>query len=274
MPELPEVENVRKSLIKDLKLGSKLSDICFLRKDLRFPIPQKSLKKLINSKLANIFRRGKYLLFEFTNGVMISHLGMTGQWRISRDIKSLKKHDHLYLVFDSDIFLIYNDPRRFGYVDYIDEIKLVNEHPLFLHLGLEPFAEHMNFKYLKSKASKAKRPIKVFLMDQEVVVGVGNIYASEVLFQAHVKPSRLASHIKDPEWILIVKAIKQILQNAIDGGGSTIRDYRKTDGSKGSYQDSHLVYGKDGQPCTKCKSPIKKIILGGRATFWCPKCQY
>lgn len=286
MPELPEVENIRRTLSTDSIVGSELIDIHFARKDLRFPIPIQKLKNLIGQKLLKISRRGKYLLFEFENGVFISHLGMTGQWTLSRNHFELKKHDHLYLTFHSanskqrtsklknqNIYLIYNDPRRFGYIDFISSLAKISEHELFSHLGIEPFDPQMNSTYLKNKAAHSSRAVKTFLMDQSIVVGVGNIYASEVLFQAHVKPQRLAKSIKASEWDHIAHTIKDILNLAISKGGSSIRDYRNSDGSEGSFQKYHSVYGRAKNPCKTCGTLIQTAVIGNRATYWCPKCQ-
>jgi formamidopyrimidine-DNA glycosylase len=204
---------------------------------------------------------------------MISHLGMTGQWLVEKKKDSPKKHDHLCFIFEKGSVLTYNDPRRFGYVDYLSDIKKLSEHSLFSHLGLEPFANEMDAQYLQSKAKNSNRAVKTFLMDQAVVVGVGNIYASEVLFKANVKPQRVVKKMKLDEWKKIAQSIKAILKKAIDKGGSTISDYRKSDGSEGSFQNYFFVYDRADEPCKICKTPISSSVIGGRATYWCSNCQ-
>lgn len=271
MPELPEVESIRTGLSLEIPSDSKLSRIVYNRKDLRFVIPKKTLNLLLGQNLVSIKRRAKYLLFVFTEGTMISHLGMTGNWRTTQT--KLQKHDHLCFTFSNQLQLIYNDPRRFGYLDYIINSKDINQHPYFIHLGPEPFDKEFTTAYLKNKAKGSNRNIKVFLMDQSVVVGIGNIYASEILFKATIKPQRKVNKVKDTEWIAIIEASQSILQKAIDLGGSTIRDYKKSDGTSGNFQGQHLVYDHKDQTCIKCKSKIKAATIAGRSTYWCPKCQ-
>lgn len=277
MPELPEVENIKIGLSAELPKDAKLINIIFKRNDLRFIIPKRALKTLIGTKLDSISRNAKYLLFAFSNGTMISHLGMTGNWRIiknaNKKISEGKKHDHVYLCFNNNLQLIYNDPRRFGYLDFAKNSVELNKHPYFAKLGPDPFAVEFTAEYLKQKVKNSGRTIKAFLMDQSVVVGIGNIYASEILFKAKIKPLRKLEKIKTSEWQDLVKACQSLLQIAIDLGGSTIRDYRKSDGSSGSFQDHHSVYGKKDQACTKCGSKIQSASIGGRSTYWCPKCQ-
>jgi formamidopyrimidine-DNA glycosylase len=271
MPELPEVESIRSGLSLEIPNDSKLNRIAFYRNDLRFVIPKKQLNQLLGQNLISIKRRAKYLLFVFTEGTMISHLGMTGNWRTTQC--KTQKHDHVCFTFSNQLQLIYNDPRRFGYLDYIINSKDINQHPYFAHLGPEPFDKEFTKEYLKSKAKRSNRKIKVFLMDQAVVVGIGNIYASEILFKAGIKPQRKVNKVKDSDWIAIIEASQSILQKAIDLGGSTIRDYKKSDGSSGNFQDQHLVYDHKDQACIKCKSKILTATIAGRSTYWCPKCQ-
>ncbi len=273
MPELPEVENVRKSISQEMPTGYALAGVQLFRKDLRFKLPEKEMKFLIGSKLLRIERRGKYLLFIFEDGVLASHLGMTGRWRVTSKEPPREKHDHVQLQFFPPRWLTYNDARRFGYIEFIKNISELSTHPLFEHLGLEPLSEDFNADYLVSKGKMANRSVKVFLMDQSVVVGVGNIYVSEVLFLAKMRPTRKANSLMKNDWIKIAKATKGVLKRAIKAGGSSIRDYRNGNGEEGSFQGQHKVYGKAGEPCSVCKTIIKATIIGGRSTFWCPSCQ-
>jgi formamidopyrimidine-DNA glycosylase len=276
VPELPEVEAVRQTLSQKIPTGSSLDECSFARKDLRFPIPIHQIKSLEGSTLSRIERRGKYLLFVFSQGILISHLGMTGHWRVEVDLPktpaSTRKHDHVRLNFGG-LVMIYNDPRRFGYLQFVRKAGELSQHPLLRELGLEPLSEEFNTDYLAQRSQHSARAVKIFLMDQSVVVGVGNIYASEVLFRARVRPQKKAQSLRREQWQRIVEATRIILQTAIDSGGSSIRDYRTVDGAAGGAQLLHQVYGKKGEPCPVCATPIRSAVLGGRATYWCPNCQ-
>lgn len=273
MPELPEVENVCNSLSQEIRSSSRLEGVQLFRKDLRFNIPAQEMQSLIGSELLKIERRGKYILFIFAKGVLASHLGMTGNWRVNQEEPAPIKHDHVQLLFSSHQWLTYSDPRRFGYLEFLSGAAELAEHPLFVHLGVEPLAKEFNAGYLWAKGKNANRSVKVFLMDQSIVVGVGNIYVSEALFFAEVNPTRKAKSLKKDEWEKIVKAIKKVLKQAIKAGGSSIRDYRNSKGEEGSFQKQHRVYGKKDQSCSICGTPIKSAVIVGRSTFWCPRCQ-
>lgn len=273
MPELPEVENVRRSLSKLLPTQAKLEAIKLHRADLRFPIPKKALQKLLGSNLLKIERRGKYLLFVFSEGIVISHLGMTGQWRVTEGTPPEQKHDHVQWQLGGHTFLTYNDPRRFGYLFVVRDQAELQRHPSIEPLGVEPLSAEFTAERLLALARGSVRSIKVFLMDQKVVVGVGNIYASEVLFLARVKPTKKAGRVSRDQWQAVVQATKVILEDAIRTGGSTIRDYRNPEGFVGGFQQQHKVYDRKGQPCLVCGHTIKATVLGGRATYWCSHCQ-
>lgn len=273
MPELPEVESVRRSLNRQLPERTTLESIKLFRKDLRFPIPRRGLEELVGATFVKIERRGKYLLFFFSEGILISHLGMTGQWRFSQGTPELQKHDHLQLLFSGNGCLTYNDPRRFGYVQVVRNQVELEKHPLFEHLGVEPLSAAFSAEFLQPLAKGSKRAVKIFIMDQEVVVGVGNIYASEVLFRARIKPQKAAGRLRAHEWQAVVDAVKSVLNEAIAKGGSTIRDYRTPEGESGGFQSLHQVYDREGEACFVCGTPIKSQMMGGRATYWCPKCQ-
>ncbi len=270
MPELPEVETVRQQLKKTLSDQPTVTQVKALRADLRFPIPE--LSGLKNQKIFDIQRRAKYLLFQLNNNVLISHLGMTGYWRFLKD-EFLNKHDHLIIGLSNGKNLVYNDPRRFGFVDLLEKDNIESSRWLH-HLGPEPWDEELfTAKYMQKKAKSSQRNIKVFLMDQEVVVGVGNIYASEALFQAGIDPKKKAGRLKLAEWQKLVQVIPQILKQAVQGGGTTLRDYRNVFGGYGGHQVALKVYGRADEPCVVCKEPIKKAVMGGRSTYWCSKCQ-
>lgn len=270
MPELPEVETVRQQLAGFLKDKPKITQVKTLRADLRFRFPD--FKSVTNHKIEKMDRRAKYLLFDLGDQYLLSHLGMTGYWRFLQD-EFLDKHDHLLLKLSDERTLVYNDPRRFGFVDLIEKKNFENSKWLH-HLGPEPWDQlRFTADYLYSMGKKAQRPVKVFLMDQSVVVGVGNIYASEALFQAGISPLRLAKSLKLQDWQRLADCIPKILHQAVQSGGTTLRDYRNVYGESGGHQTELKVYGREAELCVTCSAPIKRKVLGGRSTFWCPKCQ-
>ena len=170
-------------------------------------------------------------------------------------------------------YLIYNDPRRFGYLEFAKDEPSLAEHPLFRSLGVEPLSEHFNIPYLLKKGRHSERYVKTFIMDQKVVVGIGNIYASEILFQAKIKPKKKAGRITADQWKNLIQSTQHILHDSIEAGGSTIRDYRNAEGESGDYQSHHHVYDREGLNCDVCGTPIKHEVIGGRSTYWCPQCQ-
>lgn len=273
MPELPEVETVRRGL--NLHLHEKdyrLQGLRRSRKELRFAFPSRVLSQLKGQSLQTVERRAKYLLFDFGDKILLNHLGMTGSWRLSNQAK-LELHDHVILSFEKDVHFIFKDPRRFGYFDLLKKSDW--EHSRwFSHLGPEPL-EKLVFspEYLFQKTRKKTAPIKNFIMDQKVVVGVGNIYASEALFHSNIRPTRKAMSLTRKDCDLLVRSIQKILRKSIDSGGSTIRDFIGADGSAGYFAQTLKVYGRAGELCMTCKSPISQKRLGGRSTFWCPECQ-
>ena len=270
MPELPEVEVVKEGLKKLIKPTDSIAKIEFLRKDLRGNLPHAFVEKIKGQKILKLFRRAKYILLETEKFYLISHLGMTGSWR--KDTQK-KLHDHIVLSLTSGLQLMYNDPRRFGVFDIIVKEKLHNDKK-FVHLGPEPLvAEEFDGAYLFTKSRRRQIPIKSFIMDQKVVVGVGNIYASEALFLAGIRPLARASKLTQSQAKKLVAAIQHVLTEAIHLGGSSIRDYKQASGESGGFQDHHFVYGRDKQACRKCRGLIRSQFLSGRNTFWCIKCQ-
>lgn len=279
MPELPEVEHVKRQLDQMIGLPRRVTGLEAFRKDLRFPIPKK-LKTIMNGKpVLAIERRAKYLLFRFEDGWLLSHLGMTGSWREIKVGEERILHDHVRLDFENGLSLIFNDPRRFGFIDWVEKIEV---HPRLSHLGPEPLEDEFTGEALFLKLRKRTAPIKAMIMDQRIVVGVGNIYASEALFRARIKPTRAAGRVTRVECEVLVKEIREILKEAIGSGGSTIRTYRSADGSQGGFQSRFYVYERDGEPCLRCRKELganQKVptivakMIGTRSTYWCPRCQ-
>jgi formamidopyrimidine-DNA glycosylase len=270
MPELPEVENVKLSLTSQGFIGQEISKVELLRGDLRVPFPKGLAARLKGQSLKGIQRRAKYLLFETEKFFVLSHLGMTGSWR---GFDKKLKHDHVILHFTSGYKLVFNDPRRFGLLDMIEKPDL-NKSRWLKHLGVEPLDGEFSGEYVFKNTRKLKGPIKGWLMDQRRVVGVGNIYASEALFAAQVKPTRAAGKVTRAEADLLVQEIRRILTAAIQAGGSTIRDYKNSHGAAGNFQARFLVYDRAGEECQRCGAVIRAKVIAGRNTFWCAKCQH
>ncbi len=269
MPELPEVETVRRGLEYILSHKPVLEKIELRRPDLRFPIPLKEVQALEGEKILSVGRRAKYLYFETAKGFLISHLGMTGSWRLKDDTE-LGTHDHVILHFSGNLSLIYRDPRRFGIFDFSKDLS----GKLFSHMGPEPFSEEFSATYLKSKLKGKAAPIKNVLMDQRVVVGIGNIYASEILFECGIKPQKPAGRVTFLQLEMIVEKTRTVLQKAILAGGSTLQDFAHTNGDSGKFQNEFFVYAKDGELCRICGAVIKTRSMAGRSTFWCARCQH
>ena len=272
MPELPEVETMRSGLEMILGPIAQIQTVTLMRADIRFKIPKSLPAELKGQRILGVRRRAKYLLFDTPTVSLLSQLGMTGSWRIEKP-GDRDKHDHCLIALTDGRTLVFRDPRRFGVIDLIHQGQ-ESTHKLLKHLGPEPLDE-MAFKsdVLYAKSRKRKVSVKVFIMDQKVVVGVGNIYASEVLFRAKVSPLKKSGRLTRLEVERIVAAIRDVLKAAISAGGSSIRDYRQAGGESGAFQDAHLVYDRKGEPCLICGTPIRMRVLGGRSTFWCPSCQ-
>lgn len=271
MPELPEVETVKNGLQSLVVPPVTVQKIRLYRDDLRFPIPKSIVRKVKGQTLHQFRRRAKYLIWELDRHLFVSHLGMTGTWR-EADGEPLKKHDHIQVFLSNGQSLIYNDPRRFGFVELVD-IAQEDSYERFSHLGPEPLSRKFSAKSLAAFCAGRKGPIKNLIMNQQVVVGVGNIYASEALFKAKVHPKRPAGDLTAEEYRTLVKCIKAVLKRAIEAGGSTISDFRQAGGSEGYFQHNFRVYGRDGELCRTCAYPIEQVPLSGRSTFFCPECQ-
>ncbi len=273
MPELPEVEVIRQGLIPHV-VGKIITAITCSDKNLRFPIPREEFSCWVtSSKVTAIDRRGKYLLFTLDNGAaMIIHLGMTGKLGILPDSAPQALHDHVVFSLPGDMEMRYNDTRRFGSIRVLSPDYFKREDP-FKNLGPEPLGSDYNGTYLKKKAGVRLQPIKNFLMDSTVVVGIGNIYANEILFYSGIHPAMPIGSVTLALWEIVVEKTRAVLNKAIASGGSTISDFVNSSGQKGYFQLELMVYGRTGEPCKLCSTPIGKLVIGGRSTFFCPSCQ-
>lgn len=270
MPELPEVETTCRGIKPHIE-NNLISKVVVRNRNLRWPIPKGLNAKLKNKKITSVTRRAKYLLIETEVGTLIIHLGMSGSLRIIGTNESVEKHDHFELQFENGLCLRLRDPRRFGCVIWDKDQPL--KHKLLINLGPEPLGKSFNAELLFEKSRKRKISIKQFIMDAKVVVGVGNIYASESLFLAGVHPKRLTGKITKKNASDLTTAIKKILTQAIKQGGTTLKDFISSEGKPGYFQQKLKVYDRKGEPCLKCKKPIKQITQGQRSTFYCPQCQ-
>ena len=268
MPELPEVETTVNSL--NILKNKKVINLKIHTKKLRYPVPINKLKKIINSKIINLRRIAKYVIIDLniSNSIII-HLGMSGRLKIININIPIKKHDHLVLKFNN-IKLIYNDPRRFGFIDIIESDK-INNIRYIKKLGIDALDKNLSEEYLYNKFYKSEVLIKQLLLNQYIVAGIGNIYASEILYDAKISPFRKGNSLKKYHIGTIIKSTRKILRKAIKCGGSSINDYVSPDGTLGNFQNNFKVYGKEGCKIKGCD--IKKEVLYGRSTFFCPKVQ-
>lgn len=272
MPELPEVEIVCRNLSAIIGDNKKVESWNFYRSDLRGKIPQKELNQIVGQKIIGIQRRAKYILIELEKHFVLSHLGMTGSWRKVDSSKAWvpEKHDHIKLNLSSGISLVYKDIRRFGFVECFVKHNFEKR---FEKLGVEPIDNLKKLTELETRFKKMSTTIKVAIMNQELVVGIGNIYASEILFLSKVLPLKKCSKVSHSEFQLIWKNSSKVLKKAIQRGGSTIENYKNSYGESGNYQKDFFVYGKAEEGCRICATPIRNRTLGGRSTYWCPSCQ-
>ena len=285
MPELPEVEIVKKSLKKNVK-DKKILDVIVINRNLRFKVDKDFEKILKNRKIKKVDRYAKNIILELNGNIyVIIHLGMTGTFHLIRNniLKNTNlsfyqskdlpiKHNHIVLIFKK-FRVIYNDPRRFGFFKLFKDKESFN---LYLkNIGYEPFDKNFNLKYLKKRILFRKKCIKSILLDQKIISGIGNIYANEILFHSGLNPRKKGLNLKDLELKYLYKYSKLVLKKAILKGGSSIRDFRNTEGTKGSFQDNFKVYNKDDHNCPnkKCNYKIKKINISNRSTFYCENCQ-
>lgn len=271
MPELPEVE-VTKRGISNVLLHHSIKDVFIGDKKLRQPLSP-DLKKLIGAQVDTIERRGKYIIVYTNQGSLIIHLGMTGHLQIIESSKPRITHDHFELMLDSGMSVRYNDTRRFGLVLYVPEAQDPLSYKVLADLGPEPLEPDFTAEVLVNRLAKRTCSLKQALMDSKVVVGVGNIYANESLFLSHLDPRRKANSLTLDEAQVLVANIKEILTQSIASGGTTIRDFEGADGKPGYFVQNLKIYGRAGEKCPVCGTPIESIMLGQRSTFFCPQCQ-
>ncbi len=270
MPELPEVETTVNG-IKPWLENKAIKKITVYNDSLRWKIPIDLVDKYLNQKVISVTRRAKYILVHLDSGAtLIMHLGMSGSLVINTDKSSPAKHDHFEMVMDDETTLRFNDPRRFGCI--LDSEDYLN-HKLIKNLGPEPLSNEFNGALLKTKSNNKTQAVKNFIMDGKVVVGVGNIYASEALFMANINPTKSAGKISLKRYHKLAQTIKRVLSNAIAAGGTTLSDFVNAEGKPGYFAQELKVYGREKEPCVVCKTPIKKVIIGQRSTFYCSKCQ-
>lgn len=272
MPELPEVETVKENL-KRLVLNKRINNAVVLYSNIiDTPVVEEFIKNIQNQKIHDIRCRGKWLLFELDNYYLLSHLRMEGKYLIRNHGEEYEKHEHVIFEFDDETELRYKDTRKFGRMHLIkkDELDICKA---LSNVGLEPFDETLNSKYLLGKYKAKKLPIKTVLLDQSIIAGIGNIYADEILFLSGLNPLKQTCKITSKEADKIILNTREVLEKAILSGGTTIRSYESSEGVHGRFQQELLVHNKEHKDCPNCKTEIIKIVVGGRGTYYCPKCQ-
>lgn len=269
MPELPEVETTRRGIEPHL-VGRRVAGLAVREPRLRWPVDPRIGGIVAGQRISGVDRRAKYLLIRMQSGTLMLHLGMSGSLRIVPGDAPLRTHDHLELALEDGHRLRFNDPRRFGSLHWIDEGA---PHPLLAHLGPEPLDPGFTGPWLKETLGGRRAAIKIALMDARVVVGVGNIYASEALYRAGIHPLRPAGRISSPRLSRLADSIRTVLGEAIEAGGTTLRDFYGGDGQPGYFQFHLRVYGRGGEPCPGCGRPIVRRTIGQRSTYYCPRCQ-
>ncbi len=270
MPELPEVETTRAGIAPHVS-GRTISKVVVRNASLRWPVPANLARTLRNQTVQSLERRAKYLLLRLDRGHLMLHLGMSGSLRINPINIEIGPYDHFELQFADGQCLRLRDPRRFGSVHYVTGD--VSQHPLLASLGPEPLDEHFCGDYLYERSRKRRQSVKTFIMDSRTVVGVGNIYASESLFEAGILPGRQAGRVSRARYEQLAGAIKSVLQRAIAKGGTTLRDFTSFAGQPGYFRHELKVYDRAGEPCRSCGQPVRSKRLGQRSTFYCSRCQ-
>lgn len=277
---MPEVETVRRGLAPSVE-GQTITRADIRRKDLRFPFPERFRERLEGRVVASLGRRAKYLLADLDDGeVLVMHLGMSGSFRVeeaqpadfhhrrSRD----GKHDHVVLALSNGASITYNDPRRFGFMTLVPRAE-IESHAFFAELGPEPVGNALSAEYLVETLAKRGSPIKASLLDQTIIAGLGNIYVCEALFRAQINPTRKAGQLTSDEIATLVPIIREVIAEAIEAGGSSLRDHAQVSGELGYFQHRFKVYDREGEPCPLCGTGIARITQSGRSTFFCPTCQ-
>lgn len=282
MPELPEVETVRRGLAPVME-GQVIAKAAVNRPDLRWPFPPGMAERLTGARVLRLRRRSKYILADLDRGeTLLIHLGMSGRMLISgdplgnfvHDHPAPEKHDHVVLTMDTGARITFNDPRRFGAMDLM-ETETAEAHKLLAVLGPEPLGNDFNESHLVAAFRGRNTPVKSALLDQKIIAGLGNIYVCEALYRAGISPKRKAGRISEHRVSLLVPIIRQVLRDAIEAGGSSLRDFRQADGELGYFQHSFDVYGREAEPCRTpdCGSVIARVVQSGRSSFYCPICQ-
>lgn len=282
MPELPEVETVRRGLLPAME-GRAILAAEIRRPDLRFPFPDRMAERLTGARVTGLRRRSKYILVDLSTGeTLLIHLGMSGRMLISGDMPGVfhhdhpspAKHDHVVLDMEGGARVTFNDARRFGAMDLMATAS-ADEHWLLSEIGPEPLGNGFNEDYLVGRLKGRAMPVKAALLDQKIVAGLGNIYVCEVLHRARVDPRRKAGQIAAARVAALVPVIREVLREAIEAGGSSLRDYRQADGELGYFQHTFRVYDREGAPCPApgCAGTVTRIVQSGRSTFFCPRCQ-
>jgi formamidopyrimidine-DNA glycosylase len=269
MPELPEVETTRRGL-EPMLAGARISGLCVREPRLRWPIDPKISDQVTDRDIRGIHRRAKYLLIELDQGYLMAHLGMSGSLRCLQQPVDPLRHDHYDLLLEGGTLVRYNDPRRFGSLHYTTDPAA---HPLIRHLGPEPLCDQFTGDYLWRMAKGRKTAIKQLIMNSKVVVGIGNIYASEALHRSGIHPERAAGRISRERIDRLCAEIRSVLEQALLSGGTTLRDFVGSDGRPGYFRQSLLVYEREGEPCLSCAKPIRRRVTGQRATYFCASCQ-
>ena len=282
MPELPEVETVRRGLAPVME-GIVIGEALVNRPDLRWPFPPRMSERLTGKRVLGLRRRSKYILADLSSAeTLLIHLGMSGRMLISgdplghfvHDHPAPEKHDHVVFNMENGARITFNDPRRFGVMDMFPTDS-AEQHPLLASIGPEPLGNAFNEEYLVKALAHRKTPMKSALLDQKTVAGLGNIYVCESLFRARIHPTRPANRVSKQRVARLVPIIRDVLNDAITAGGSSLRDFRQADGELGYFQHSFDVYGREAEPCRTagCSSTIRRIVQSGRSTFYCPSCQ-
>lgn len=270
MPELPEVETTRRGIAPHVE-GRRVSAVLVRQRSLRWPVPA-GLEGLLQGQVIRaVERRAKYLLFHTANGALLVHLGMSGSLRLVGRNEPVRKHDHVDITVGGSRVLRFHDPRRFGCMLWLQEPLFA--HPLLAELGPEPLSADFDTDYIYALSRKRSAPVKSFIMDGHVVVGVGNIYANEALFAAGIAPDRKAGTVSRARYDRLVREIKAVLGRAIEVGGTTLRDFVGGDGEPGYFKQALAVYGRGDEACVRCRGRLKEFRLGQRSTVYCPKCQ-
>ncbi len=270
MPELPEVETTRRGIAPSLR-GRRIVRVVVRERRLRWPLPRGFERRVAGCRVTAVLRRAKYLLVVMDGGTLIVHLGMSGSLRVLRQRQPAAAHDHVDFVLDSGRCLRFNDPRRFGSVHWVRGDAL--QHPLLAGLGPEPLGPDFDGDALWQPARGRRVAIKQFIMDSRVVAGVGNIYASEALFRAGIRPGSQAGRVSRARMAALAGSIREVLGEAVAVGGTTLRDYVSPDGAPGYFRQQLFVYERAGQPCRRCRTPITRCVQGQRATYYCRACQ-